>query len=108
MGKIHEFFSEDSADYEEDNGHKMLVESLQQLECAGLPASKLQLKLGAPVMLLQNLDQTGGLNNGSRLIFTRIGQYNLEGKLLGGNHDGELQITPRIPLTSVEGDFFLS
>lgn len=93
-GENHEFFSEDSADYGDDDGHEMSVKSLQQLECAGLLLSKLHLKLSAPVMLLRNLDQTSGLNNGSRLILTRIGQYSLEGRLLGGDHDGELRIVP--------------
>lgn len=104
-GENHEFFFEDSADYGDDDGHEMSVKSLQQLECAGLLLSKLYLKLSAPVMLLRNLDQTSGLNNGSRLILTRIGQYSLEGRLLGGDHDGELRIVPRIPLINVKGDF---
>lgn len=50
------------------------------------------------------MDQPGGLNNGSRLILTQIGWYTLEGRLLGGDHNGELKIIPRIPLTSIEGD----
>lgn len=104
-GENYKFFSKDSAKYCDNDGHEMSVESLQQLECAGLPLSKLQLKLGAPVMLLQNLDQTSGLNNNSRLILTWIGQYSLERMLLGGNHNGKLQIISRIPLTSVDGDF---
>ena len=57
-----------------------------------------------PVMLLRNINQQGGLNNRLRLILTRIGRYNLEGQLLGGDHDGELKIIPRMPLTSVEGE----
>ena len=62
----------------------MSTENLQQLETPGLPSPKLKLKLGAPVMLLRNIDKWGGLKNGSRLIVTRIERYNLEGQLLGG------------------------
>lgn len=98
------FFSEDLAGGIDDQGFEMSTENLQQLETPGLPSSKLNLKLGPPVMLLRNIDQLGGLKNGSRLILTRIERYNLEGQLLGGNHDGELKIIPRIPLTSVEGE----
>ena len=103
-GEDHQIFSEDSADGNGDEGFEMSTENLQQLETPNLPSSKLHLKLGAPVMLLRNIDQPGGLNNRSRLILTRIGRYNLEGQLLGGDHDGGLKIIPRIPLTSVEGE----
>lgn len=64
-----DFFAENSVDYSDDDGYEMSDEKLQQLECTGLPSSKLSLKLGVPVMLLRNLDQVGGLNNGSRMIF---------------------------------------
>lgn len=60
MGKEYEFFSEDLASYGNDN-YGMSVENLQQLEVTGLPSSKLRLKLGAPAMLLRNLNQTGDL-----------------------------------------------
>lgn len=103
-GEDHEIFSKDSADGNDEDEFEISTENLQQLETPGLLSSKLHLKLGAPVMLLRNIDQSGGLNNGSRLILTRIGQYNLEDQLLGGDHDGKLKIIPRIPLTSVEGE----
>lgn len=98
----YEIFSQDSADGNDKDGFEMLSKNLQQLETPGLPSSKLHLKLGAPIMLLRNIDQPGRLNNESWLILTCIGRYNLEGQLLGGDHDGELKIIPRIPLTSVK------
>lgn len=52
VNNLQTFFFKDSADYGDDNRYEMLVESLQQLECAGLPLSKLMLKLEVPVMLL--------------------------------------------------------
>lgn len=100
----HEIFSEDSADGNDEDGFEISTENLQQWETPGLSFSKLHLKLGAPVMLLRNIDQSGGLNNDSQLILTRIGRYNLEGQHFGRDHDGELKIIPRIPLTSVEGE----
>lgn len=104
-GDNHLFFSEDKANHDGDgDGYEMSTENLQQIELAGLPSSRLNLKLGVPIMLLRNLDFSSGLNNGSRLILTRIGTYTLQGRLMGGDHAGELHIIPRIPLTSVEGD----
>ena len=82
----------------------MSTENLQQIELAGLPSSRLNLKLEVPIMLLRNMDFSSGLNNGSRMILTRIGTYTLQARLLGGDHDGELHIIPRISLTSVEGE----
>ena len=100
----YEIFSKDSADGNGNEGFEMSTENLQQLETPGLLLSKLNLKLKAPVMLLQNIDQLSSLNNKSRLILTRIKCYNLEGQLLRGNHDGELKIILRIFLTSVKGE----
>ena len=55
-GVNHEIFSKDSADGNGDERFEMSTENLQQLETPGLSSSKLNLKLGAPVMLLQNID----------------------------------------------------
>lgn len=104
-GENHLFFSEDTADHSGDERYEMSIKNLLQLELLELPLSQLNLKLGAPVMLLRNMDFLSGLNNWSQIILTRIGMYTLQGRLLGGDHDRELHIIPRIPLTSVEGEF---
>ena len=106
VGKDHKIFSENTADGDDNDGDnndgfEMSSKKLQQLEMAGLFSSNLYLKVGTLVMLLRNIDQPGRLNNGSQLILTRIGQYNLESQLLGRDHDEELELIPQIPLTSV-------
>lgn len=58
-------------------------------------------------MLLRNMDRCGRLKNGSRMILTRFGQYSLQGRLLDGDHDGDLHVISRIPSTSVEGELSL-
>ncbi|CAN6893122.1 unnamed protein product, partial [Brassica oleracea] len=50
------------------------LEYLNSLEFPGLPAHKLRLKVGVPVMLLRNMNQKEGLCNGTRLIVTHMGQ----------------------------------
>ena len=55
---------------------------------------------------LWNINQPSRLNNESRLILTRIERYNLEGQLLGRDHDKELKIISHIPLTSVKENCF--
>lgn len=77
------------------------MEFLRTLDCPSLPPSHLRLKLGAPVMLLRDLV---GVCKGTRLRLTRIGQYVIEGEVLGGAHDGEKHLIPRIPMSSVEGE----
>ncbi|KAM1440164.1 hypothetical protein ACFXTO_013956 [Malus domestica] len=44
------------------------LEFLNQLDLLGLPHHKLALKVGMPVMLLRNLNQSCGLCNGTKLV----------------------------------------
>ena len=103
-GEEHLRFAENTADVEDPTLQEYSTESLQDIRLADLLLSTLKLKIGAPVMLLRNLDQANRLNNGSCMIVSHIGQRVIAGHLQGGDHNGELQIIPRIPLTSLEGD----
>ena len=100
----HSLFGVDSAEDEDPTLQQFSVESLQNINLAGLPLSKLELRIGAPVMLLRNIDQTYRLNNGSRLVISQIGVRVIAGHLQGGDFDSQLRLIPRIPLTSLEGD----
>ncbi|RZB68358.1 hypothetical protein D0Y65_038222 [Glycine soja] len=42
----------------------------------------LKLKVGVPIMLLRNLDQSVGLCNGTRMIVTKLGKYVIEAKVI--------------------------
>lgn len=46
----------------------------------GLPSHQLSLKVGMPVMLLRNLDQSSWLCNGTHLVITRLGLHHIEGE----------------------------
>jgi hypothetical protein len=95
----------DSTDLAEGGDLEELpVEHLQSLDVASLPPSKLALKVGVPVMLLRNLCPREGLCNGSRMIITSLRNHVLEGRLIGGDFDGELRTIPRIKLSSGEKD----
>jgi ATP-dependent DNA helicase PIF1 len=73
-------------------------EFLNTIISSGLPNHKLKLKIGAPVMLMRNMNQSLGLCNGTRLIVTKMGKYVIEGKILTGRNIGERVFIPRLSL----------
>jgi len=63
-----------SADFVKDMevANTYLSEFLNTLEISGMPSHKLSFKIGAPVMLLRNVDPSARLCNGTRLIIQRF------------------------------------
>ena len=74
-------------------------ELLHSLKISGLPNHCLDLKIGAPVILLRNLNQSIGLCNGTRLIISKLGDRVIEGKVITGSKVRETVLIPRIDLT---------
>ncbi|XP_022024656.1 ATP-dependent DNA helicase PIF1-like [Helianthus annuus] len=72
---------------------------LNKLHQSGLPNHKLVLKVGAPVMLLRNIDQTNGLCNGTRLQVTKLGKLVIEAKIITGNNIGHHTLISRLKMT---------
>jgi DNA helicase Pif1-like protein len=70
-------------------------EFLQTVDVPGVPSSVLNLKVGAPVMLMRNMNPRVGLCNGTRLVITRLGRKVIEGRILTGDHKGSLHCNPR-------------
>ena len=81
-------------------------ECLAALDTSGLPLSNLQLKIGAPIMILRNLDPTNGLCNGSRAIIINMTQRVLQVRLLTGDFDGQEMLIPRTSLNSTQDQDF--
>jgi ATP-dependent DNA helicase PIF1 len=72
------------------------VEFLNILQFSNIANLRLELKVGVPILLLRNLNQSIGLCNGTRLIVKRLGQRVIKAKIITGNNVGKRVFIPRI------------
>ncbi|XP_024979018.1 uncharacterized protein LOC112516232 [Cynara cardunculus var. scolymus] len=79
------------------------TELLNSLRFSGIPNHDIHLKVGAPVMLLRNINQIEGLCNGTRLIVTLLGKWSVRGDIISGSHTVS-RVTSRERLTIVNVD----
>nr|GEZ20055.1 DNA helicase [Tanacetum cinerariifolium] len=74
------------------------LEYLNSLNFANFPPHRIELKVGAPIILLRNLNISGGLCNGTRLIDTQLLNKVIEARIITGTRISEKVFLPRIPL----------
>ncbi|XP_063942080.1 uncharacterized protein LOC108218842 isoform X3 [Daucus carota subsp. sativus] len=77
-------------------------EYLNSLKVSGVPNHEIQIKVGAPLMLLRNLNPKKGLCNGTRLIVTRCYPFLIEALIITGNKIGETTYIPRIHMSPAD------
>ena len=75
------------------------TEFLNTIRMSGIPHHKLVLKVGAPIMCQRNIDQRGGLCNGTRLQIVRMGVNNIEAKIISGGKLGMVVAIPRMNIS---------
>ncbi|XP_059287761.1 uncharacterized protein LOC132041032 [Lycium ferocissimum] len=78
------------------------TEFLNNLRFLGIPNHDIHLKVGTPVMLLRNLNQTEGLCNGTRLIVTHLGMWSVTANIISGKNIGSRVTIPRIIMSPNE------
>jgi hypothetical protein len=75
------------------------TEFLNTLKFLGIPDHELRLKVGLPVMLLRNINQSASLCNETRMKITQQGNKYIEAQIIIGTHVGEKVCIPRIIMT---------
>ena len=78
------------------------TEYLNTPKFARLSNHSLELRVGTPLMLLRDLDQSIGLCNGTRIIISRLGQRTIKADVVTGTNVGERVFITRIVMLTVE------
>ena len=103
IGEQMEYLSSDSVDKSEtiESCHfrSLTTKFLNSLTTSGLPNHCLKLKIGTPIILLRNLDQTQGLCNGTRLIITRLAKHVIAADIISGTNIGDHVYIPRMSMS---------
>ncbi|KAI9126293.1 hypothetical protein K1719_002714 [Acacia pycnantha] len=105
-GEPYEFLSCDSVCKSSEDSDSFdnlyTIEFLNTISCSGMPPYKLTLKVGAPIMLLRNIDQSFGLCNGTRLRVTQLGKTVIEAITLNGSHPNQKVLIHRMDMNPSE------
>ena len=80
------------------------MEYLQSINHPSLPPSRLTLKLGAPVILLRNINPREGLCNVTRITIFQLSRSCIGVGILDGDFECHCKLLPRIILTTNEGN----
>ena len=89
-----------------DDSARFNIEHLNSLDPSGLPAHRLFIKQGMPLMLMRNLNPKIGLCNGTKLIFNKVHKNHLlECSIAGGEFHSRKVLIPRIALRPKDREF---
>lgn len=103
-GPLHHSYSIDyiKEDDNYDTRDYFPIEYMNSLTPNGLPPHDLQLKKGAIVILIRNMNIANGLCNGTRLKILDVGSWVLTARVISGIGRGKIVMLPRIELSPSE------
>uniref|UniRef100_A0A0L8GQB3 DNA helicase Pif1-like 2B domain-containing protein n=1 Tax=Octopus bimaculoides TaxID=37653 RepID=A0A0L8GQB3_OCTBM len=78
---------------------KRRFRTIHKLTPSSMPPHRLNLKVGAIIMLLRNLSIGQGLFNGTRMNVHRLHEHYVEASLVTGSNRGRTVLIPRIKLS---------
>jgi ATP-dependent DNA helicase PIF1 len=103
-GSVREYLSSDGIANvsEQPSDFELLYppEFLNSISVNNFPQHRLLLKIGVPIVLLRNINQSIGLCNGTRLLVNRLGDHVIDASIMTGNNIGLSDAIPRIVLNS--------
>ncbi|XP_076032427.1 ATP-dependent DNA helicase PIF1-like [Oratosquilla oratoria] len=76
------YLSTNSVSCDNDEAQNYPMEFINSLTPSGMPPHRLNLKVGAIIMLLRNLSITQGLCNGTRLEVIQLHEHNIEASII--------------------------
>jgi hypothetical protein len=100
------YFSHDKV-CEPRNFAQVPTEYLNAIESGSLPPHKLELRVGAPIMVIRNIYPAGGVCNSTRLIVKSLGTNIIEATIATGPNAGDMVYIPKIKFiyAATEGKF---
>ena len=105
-GQLYTFESFNHADIDDNtlDREEQTAEYLRSLTIPSLPPGILHVRIGAPLLLMRNMDPRHGLSNGTRLTLLRAGRDFLQVRINGGDFDGECHVLYRCALSTGSTD----
>ena len=94
-----ELYTSTSIDLTDENfANPVTPDILNGFDFPGFPRHKLDLKVGAVVILIRNLSLDNGLCNGTRMVITAYARNALECRIVTGEKKGTVVLIPKIKL----------